>query len=87
MTQMLLQLNGYLNNSTIADIEALDVSCRSRHNALSMTYTAARTHLPVLRTSKQRYNRCDSSRAERRVAGYVDVLKGKKTMQMLLQLS
>ena len=85
--QMLLQLNGYLNNCTMAHIEALDVSCSSRHNARSMTFTAARTHLPVLRTSKRRYNRCDPSRAERWVAGYVDVLKGGKTTQMQLQLS
>ena len=85
--QLLLQLNGYLMHSTIAHIEALDVSCSNNHNALSVTQTAARTHLPVLRTSKRRYNRCDSSRAQRRVAGYVHVLKGGETMQLLLQLS
>ena len=44
--QMLLQLNGYINNCTMAHIEALDAFCSSRHNALSMTLTAARTHLP-----------------------------------------
>ena len=84
---MLLQLNGYLMHSTIAHIEALDVSCSSNHNALSVTQTAARKHLPVLRTSKRRYNRCNSSRSKRRVDGYVHVLKGGETMQLLLQLS
>ena len=85
--QLLLQLNGYLMHSTIAHIEALDVSCSSNHNALSVTQTAARKHLPVLRTSKRRYNRCDSSRSEQRIDGYVHVLKGGETTQVLLQLS
>ena len=73
--------------AAIAYIEALDASCSCYHNALSVTQTAARTHLPVLRTSKRRYNRCDSSRSKRRVDGYVHVLKGGETMQLLLQLS
>ena len=73
--------------AAIAYIEALDVSCSNNHNALSVTQTAARMHLPVLRTSKRRYNRCDSSRSKRRVDGYVHVLKGGKTTQVLLLLS
>ena len=85
--QLLLQLNGYLMHSTIAHIEALDVSCSNNHNALSVTQTAARKHLPVLRTSKRRYNRCNSSRSEQRIDGYVHVLKGGETTQVLLQLS
>ena len=40
--QLLLQLNGYLMHSTIAHIEALDVSCSSYHNAHTVTQTAAR---------------------------------------------
>ena len=73
--------------AAIIYIEALDASCSSNHNAHSVTQTAARTHLPVLRTSKRRYNRCDSSRSERRVDGYVHVLKGGETMQLLLHLN
>ena len=85
--QLLLQLNGYLMHSTIAHIEALDASCSSNHSVLSVTKTAAHSHLPALRTSKRQYNRCDSSRSKQRVAGYVHVLKGGETMQLLLQLS
>jgi hypothetical protein len=67
--QLMLQLNRYFMYSTNTHIEALDAFCSIRHNAPSTTEKAVRMHLPMLRTSKRRYNSCDSSRAERRVAG------------------
>jgi len=42
--------------------------------------------LPMLRTSKRRYNRCDTGSAKEGVARHVHVLKRGKVLQVLLKL-